>query len=123
LIEQFIGAAGPMFVQHALRFGSAKPRAIGIGERRGCFPLGSFLDTFKIDQIRHASTHYRYNRQRASLSGRARMHEAVGGSLTIKNAVLTAAGCYPKSVRHWRNKITKLQTCRFELINPRRQGI
>jgi hypothetical protein len=53
LIEQFIGATGPMIVVRTLRFGPAKSRTIDVGELCGCFPLRPFLETSQIDHIHH----------------------------------------------------------------------
>jgi hypothetical protein len=93
LIEQLIGAADMMLVERTLRFGPAKSCAIGICEFSGCFPLGSLLEAFQIDHVGHNVTHHRLNRQRASPARRARMHEAIRGSITIKNKTISLLGC------------------------------
>jgi hypothetical protein len=65
LIQEVAGARGALLVQNAFGFGSAKPRAIGLGLLFRLLSLGVFLETFQIDDIPHVSLHHPTSRRAA----------------------------------------------------------
>jgi hypothetical protein len=63
LIQQVVGATGALLVQNAFGFGSAKPRAIGLGLLFRLLSFGAFLETLQTDYIPHAGLHHPTSRR------------------------------------------------------------